>query len=304
MTELTTALTQWVDCNGLKLNLKKTNYMIFSKKKVENTQNIFINNTRIERKSEAKFLGVIVDDKLTWAHHIKAIRTKMNRYVGIMYRIKNLLPCKARLQIFHSFIQSHLNFCPLVWGFAAKCHIDSLFTSQKKGLRATVPGHINLFYKEGVLPTHTKPFFKEHKILTVHNIIATNTLLFMHKINSFPRSLPLSVRETIASDAPVCGSDHDTCQELLAVYGSDGFSKSVFFKGPLLFIDHTFSKLINPSTKLSYKAYRKQAKSLLLDLQNQSDDECWQAENFVLNTISGLRRSKRHMSEPGTTYTT
>ena len=157
--ELIPALTKWVGSNGLKLNLKKTNYMIFSKRKIDNTRDIFIENTKIERKSEARFLGVIVDDKLCWSQHIKAMKAKMSRYVGIMNRMKSLLPVKAKLQIFHSFVQSHLNFCTSVWGFAAKNHIESLFSSQKKGLSAAIPGYINYLYKDGVLPTHTKSSF-------------------------------------------------------------------------------------------------------------------------------------------------
>ncbi len=48
---------------------------------------------------------------------------KMARYIGVMYKLKKYLPLEARLQIYHSFVQSHLNYCSLVWGFAAKSHI-------------------------------------------------------------------------------------------------------------------------------------------------------------------------------------
>ena len=61
LSELIPALTKWVSSNGLKLNLKKTNYMIFSKRKIVNTRDIFIENKKIERKSESRFLGVIVE---------------------------------------------------------------------------------------------------------------------------------------------------------------------------------------------------------------------------------------------------
>ena len=293
LSELILALTKWIASNGLKLNLKKTNYMLFSKRKIVNTRGIFINNTKIEQKSECRFLGVIIDDKLCWAQHIKAMKAKMSRYVGIMYRIKSMLPVKARLQIFHSFIQSHLNFCPLVWGFAAKTHIDSLFASQKKGLRAVMPGYANYFYKDGALPTHTKSTFNKFGILTVHGIVVINTLVLMYKANNFPQSLPISVRDTIACDAPTYGSDHETCQEWLKIYGSNCFSKSVFFKGPLLLIDDKLNQLATGSTKLPYKLHRKRSKNILLKLQNEGDDEEWQAGNFILNNISGLRKSNR-----------
>ena len=55
-----------------------------------------------------------------------------------MYKIKTLLPLKARLQIYHSFVQSHINFCSLVWGFSCKSTIEAIFCKLKKGLRAVI----------------------------------------------------------------------------------------------------------------------------------------------------------------------
>ena len=46
-------------------------------------------NKLIERKQEARFLGVIVDESLNWSKHVKTIQCKMSRYVGIMYKLKN-----------------------------------------------------------------------------------------------------------------------------------------------------------------------------------------------------------------------
>ena len=98
-----------------------------------------------------------------------------------MYKLKRHLPPQVRLQIFHSFIQSHVNYCSLVWGFSSKTNIDSIFRQQKKGIRAIAPGFINHKYKDGELPSHTKPYFTKFKILTVQNTAALNALAFMHK---------------------------------------------------------------------------------------------------------------------------
>ncbi len=60
-------LVNWVNSNGLVLNLKKTKYMIFAKQHIETSDiEIRINGTKIERKTEARFLGVIVDEKLLY----------------------------------------------------------------------------------------------------------------------------------------------------------------------------------------------------------------------------------------------
>ena len=87
------------------------------------------------------------------------------------------------MQIFQSLIQSHLNYCSIVWGFTAKSNIEFLFRIQKKGIRAIVPGFINYKYRNGELPGHTKPYFNEYKILGVRYI---------------PSLLPISVRLVIA----------------------------------------------------------------------------------------------------------
>ena len=146
---LCTELVHWVSTNSLALNLKKTKYMIFSRaRNVDLPMPLIISNTAIERKQEARFLGVIVDESLNWNCHVKTVLSKMSRYIGIMYKIKKFLPLKARLQIYHSLVQSHLNFCSLVWGFTSKSNIEAIFTKQKKGLRAVIPGFINYKYRE------------------------------------------------------------------------------------------------------------------------------------------------------------
>ena len=123
----------WVSTNGLALNLKKTNYMIFSSSKIHAMPfKPKLYQYDLERKSSSRFLGVIISEQLTWNEHILAIKAKMSRYVGILYKLKNILPFSARKNIFHSFVQSHLNYCSLVWGLGPKAYIEPLFTEQKK----------------------------------------------------------------------------------------------------------------------------------------------------------------------------
>ena len=289
-------LVHWVDSNGLALNLKKTNYMIFTKQRNNNTANrleLSINGIPIERKTEARFLGVIIDEKLTWTQHIAALRMKMARYLGVMYKIKSQLPIQARLQIYHSFIQSHLNYCSLVWGFAAKSRIESLFSKQKQGLRAIIPGFVNYYYDDGNLPTHTKQFFKEYEILTVHGIILKNLLILMHKIKHFPLTLPKSIIGTMPANLPTVGSDHVTSADWLELYSNVNYRSSIFYKGPLLAISSHNTNITTLPTLFSIKLYKASVKRLLLELQCQgSDDNC---PNFLLYNIPGLRSSPRNV---------
>ena len=62
--------------------------MIFSRSRSELPGPLLLCNKDIERKSESKFLGVILDEKLTWASHIIAVKSKMSRYIGVMCKVK------------------------------------------------------------------------------------------------------------------------------------------------------------------------------------------------------------------------
>ena len=135
--------------------------MLFSGENAPNIPPVIINYVNIERVKTAKILGVILDEKLSWTVHINALKFKMPRYVGIMYHIKPFIPLNIRIQIYHSVVQSHLNV-----GFTKKSNIESLFRQQKKGIRAIIPGPVNYFYRDGNLPTGTKPLFIDHSILT------------------------------------------------------------------------------------------------------------------------------------------
>ena len=53
-----------------------------------------------------------------------------------------------------------------------------------------MPGYVQYYYEDGITPAHTKPAFKEYKILTVQGIIAKNALLLMTKTIKIKPSLP------------------------------------------------------------------------------------------------------------------
>ena len=294
LNQLTNSLVNWVNVNGLLLNLKKTNYMLFSRQRINQSPTVLISNVNIQRVNEAKFLGVVMDEKLSWSTHIKALKSKMARYVGIMYRIKSHIPLQIRVQIFHSFVQSHLNYCSLVWGFATKSHIESLFAQQKKGMRAVMPGYVNYFYKDGILPTGTKVSFNELSILTVHGIITSNTINFMNKVYHFPSQLPNYVLKTIPVNAPSRQlADPESCHSWSDNYNTSTYRNSIFFKGPLLFLDPSIDNVFNPVSCQSPTAFKAQSKRTTLKLQSEGDANDWSSNSFLLQNIKGLRKSKR-----------
>ena len=192
----------------------------------------------LERKSSSRFLGVIINEQLTWDEHIRAIKAKMNRYVGILYKLKNILPFPARKNIFHSFVQSHLNYCSLVWGLGPKASIEPLFAGQKKAIRALMPGKTLNYYKDGTSPCHTKPFFTEHQIMTIQSIILTNILKFMHKHNEFRYLIPSPVFEIISHEAPKYNHNNANIIEWMDKHNNGKLRSAISFKGPLFYFNY------------------------------------------------------------------
>ena len=100
---LSSDLVKRVNLNGLAFNLKKTKFMVFTRQRLDLTScELSIAKHIIERKSECRFLGVTMDEKLKWTQHIAAVRAKMSRYLGVMFKIKSRLPIKVRIQIFQT----------------------------------------------------------------------------------------------------------------------------------------------------------------------------------------------------------
>ena len=71
--------------------------MIFPRKRNTNADlEVVFNRVKIERKTEERFLGVIVDEKLKWTKHIEAVKVKMSKYIRvIIYELKHFIPLKA-----------------------------------------------------------------------------------------------------------------------------------------------------------------------------------------------------------------
>ena len=74
-------ITTWFHTNKLSLNIKKSNFIIFSSKgKKYNTDNlkININGNEIKQVNFTKFLGIYIDEHLSWAQHIDYLSKKLH----------------------------------------------------------------------------------------------------------------------------------------------------------------------------------------------------------------------------------
>ena len=66
--------------------------------------------------SEFRFLGVIIDDELTWKAHIAQVKSKVCKNIFVLNKAKYMLNYKAMRILYCSLILSYLGYCAAVWG--------------------------------------------------------------------------------------------------------------------------------------------------------------------------------------------
>ena len=104
------SINSWLKANRLCLNIDKTKYMLFYLKEKPLDVNLLIDTIPIGRTDVHKFLGVHIDDRLTFNTHISKLCVKISRGIGILRRLKPLVSSNVLKQLYFAFIYSHFSY--------------------------------------------------------------------------------------------------------------------------------------------------------------------------------------------------
>ena len=127
----------------LRLNVSKSKFMIFFKHpKVTPKLNISVNNNQIDQVDEFNFLGITIDQSVTWASHIRKISLKISRVIGISRKLKHTFPPYILRTIYNSLVHPHLIYGLNLWGFKHK----RITVLQKKSCADTYISSLYLTY--------------------------------------------------------------------------------------------------------------------------------------------------------------
>ena len=168
-------ISEWFRLNKLSLNVNKTNHIIFGSKKmkfVDSCNKIKIDNTPIEQVQSTKFLGVIINSRLSWEDHIKAVRNKISKSLGILYKIRYNLSSDTLLSLYQTLIRPYFDYCNIVWASESTVSLNKLFRLQKKAVRIITFSRWN---------SHSNPLFTRLRLLTVFDINKYQVCCFVYK---------------------------------------------------------------------------------------------------------------------------
>ena len=109
---------------------------------------------------------------MTWNKHINHISMKIDRSIGILYRLRNVYPESVLVTIYNTLILPHFHYCLLLWGSVVKEN-HSLHLLQKKALRIIT----NSDYL-----AHTEPICKKLRILKISDMFSVALWKFYYKL--------------------------------------------------------------------------------------------------------------------------
>lgn len=173
-------VNEWFAINKLSLNISKTNYILFRSHRKHPppiNESIKINKILIPCVEAVKFLGIEVDQSLTWKDHIETISSKIAKNIGIISRIAYLLPTNILLNLYYTMIHPYLSYCNVIWASNYNSRLQRLQTLQKRAVRIILGFH----NRERRSPDN---MFNIANILTVSKINALQVNEFMYKFDN------------------------------------------------------------------------------------------------------------------------
>ena len=141
-----------------------------------------LNGTKIYESLKIKYLGVILDTRLRWNHHINELSKKLNRALGLVYKIRHDCTKNVLLSLYYSLFHSHLSYGLTVWGKSNESYLSAISVVPKKIIRAITFSDFN---------AHTAPIFKDLGILALKELCEYKTVALMWDFDhdTLPNSL-------------------------------------------------------------------------------------------------------------------
>ena len=251
-------VVKWMRHNKLFLNYDKSNFMIFTKKKnnVNKEFNIELGGVKLKRVDQIKYLGVIIDDKLSWEPHLKVLRNKLISRCCVLNNIKKLVTTKILKQIYYTLIYPHLQYAITAWGNTNKTYLQKIFIMQKTILKIIL---------NKPRRTESTPLFRELGFLKLEDIYLLKIGQMMHKIKNLTvgeNNLTM-IKEIHDYNTRQSKSNNYYINSVSTKLGGKCFSS----KGPEL-----WNKIPKNIRQLPLNSFKAKFKKHLLDAYNSSTE--------------------------------
>ena len=153
-------------------NVDKTKWSLFhhlSKRQflLQTLPNLLIEDIDYKREHVTKFLGVFIDENVSWKQQSKILTNKISKSIAILYKSRDALSKQCLKQLYFSFTHSYVNYANIAWANTSKSKLERLYRCQKHAARV-------IYHKDWY--TQASPLLNDIKALNVFKLNIFNIL--------------------------------------------------------------------------------------------------------------------------------
>ena len=244
-------ISRWFKINKLSINIKKTNFILFSNnhKKLNENLTVLIDNVPITNVNSTRFLGVLIDKNLSWKPHISLISSKIAKTIGIIGKICYLLNTKVSLNLYYSMIYPFISYCNIAWASTHQTKLQPIFKLQKRAMRIIALSAPR---------SHSLPLFRKFGILNIYQINSFQITQFVY--GSLNKTLPSFFHNFFSLNSQFHNYLTRKASQLRPPQSRTTSSQfKISYRGSKL-----WNSLPPHFVKLSYESFKKSVKNFLL----------------------------------------
>ena len=181
-------LVHWLHTNKIGLIVDKTEAILFrsAKKKVDYDLKLKLNGKKFQLVSPVRYLGIVLDENLSWTHHKNSLAGKLRKSNGALSKLRHYIPRATIVSIYFSLFHSHLSYGIQVWGqnINENCRIIKL---QKTVIRLITFSDFR---------AHSTSLFLLLDIPSIQNLVFVLNVCLVHQAWNF--ECPDSIREILS----------------------------------------------------------------------------------------------------------
>ena len=181
---------QWMTANKLTINISKTNFTVFSPAINTATPfNIFneikYDNYSFFRVHNVTYLGVIVDDKLTWKNHIEHVSKRLRQLTSIFYKVRKKVPRKLLRNLYYALAYSSIQYAIEVYANTKNSYLAPLQVINNRVLR---------ILQHKPIRTNVSELYLNYNTLSITQLHEFKLGSFLFKYYYYPNLLPDSFK--------------------------------------------------------------------------------------------------------------
>ena len=221
------SLNEWLLANKLFLNVDKTKYMIIHNRGRPPDLNLNIGGALINRCNDHKFLGVHIDEQLNFKKHVDSLKSKISRNLGLMRKIKFIVPSSVLRNVYFAFINSHYTYAITTYGFSNSIQLSKLKKIIDKSLKLTLD--MDNFSLETCKRNKMLNFelaLEFFSLIKIHKILYTQIHpYFSNRLNNYQINHTINTRNNTQAHLTLPHMNYSKCQNAFIYKASQAWNK-------------------------------------------------------------------------------